>query len=74
MITRDGVMNKSEAYKGFTIVWQEPPVTSRKWTAIVTSDDRHLCALMGCRGVEVIDGSSRDEMLVAAKNIDGLLG
>jgi hypothetical protein len=73
MITRRGVMNKTEAYKGFTISWQEPPQTGAKWTANVGSEDRHLFILMG--KVVVIDGGTRGEMIAEAKKyIDKLFG
>jgi len=75
MITRDGVVNKTELYKGFTISWQESPQTSAKWTANVASEDCHLYDLMGRHGAEVVDGNNRDEMLVNAKRyIDKLFG
>lgn len=68
-------MNKTEVYKGCTISWQEPPQTSAKSTANVASEDHHLYALMGRHGAEVIDGGTRDEMIVEAKKyIDELLG
>ncbi len=74
-ITRDGVLNKTEIYQGFTISWQEPPTTAAYWTANVSSEDRRLYALMGHPGAEVIKGSTRDEMIRAAKTyIDNLLG
>lgn len=68
-------MNKDETYKGFTISWQEPPLTSAKWTANVASEDPHLYALMGQHGAKVIDGQTRDAMIAAAKRyIDELRG
>ena len=68
-------MNKTELYQGFTISWQEPPQTSVKWTANVTSKDRHLYDLMGRHGAEVVDGNTVDEMLANAKRyIDKLFG
>jgi hypothetical protein len=68
-------MEKTEVYGGFTISWQEPPLTTAWWTANVASEDRHLYALMGHPGAEIINGGTRDEMIVAAKRyIDSLLG
>jgi hypothetical protein len=68
-------MNKTELYKGFTISWQEPPQTSAKWTANVASEDRRLYDLMGRKGAEIIDGNTRDEMLIKARQyVDKLLG
>jgi len=66
-ITPTGVAAKSEPYRGFTISWQEPPVTSAKWTANVASDSMQLNALTGRNGAAVIDGRTREEMLAAAK-------
>jgi hypothetical protein len=69
-----GVTNKTEDYKGFTISWQEPPITSAKWTANVATDSLRLFALLGRNGAKVIDGRTRDEMITEAKKyIDGLL-
>jgi len=73
-ITMTGVTNKTEDYKGFTISWQEPPITSAKWTANVATDSLRLFALLGRNGAKVIDGRTRDEMITEAKKyIDGLL-
>jgi hypothetical protein len=73
-ITMAGVANKSEEYKGFTISWQEPPITSAKWTANVATNSPSLFALTGRNGAEVKDGRTRDEMIAEAKKyIDGLL-
>jgi hypothetical protein len=72
-ITMTGVTNKSEDYKGFTISWQEPPITSAKWTANVATDSPRLSALMGRNGAEVKDGRSRDEMMAEAKRYIGAL-
>jgi hypothetical protein len=67
-------MEKTEVYRGFTIVWQEPPLTTAAWTANVASEHRHLYSLMGHPASEIIDGHTRDEMLVKAKKyIDNLL-
>jgi hypothetical protein len=61
-------VNCSEAYRGFTIGWQEPPLTSAAWTANnVASDDPSLNVLMGIRGSKVIDRHTRDEMIALAK-------
>jgi hypothetical protein len=68
-------MTKTEAYKGFTISWEEPPLTSAYWTANVASEDADLNALMRRHGAEVINGSTRDDMLAKARRyIDGLVG
>ena len=67
-------MNKTEAHRGFTISWQEPPQTAAKWTGNVGSEAPHLHALMGRHGSEVIDGRNRDDMIAKAKKyIDSLL-
>jgi hypothetical protein len=66
-------MNKSQDYKGFEISWQEPPMSSAKWTANVGSDDTRLYTKMARHGSQVIDGQTRDEMIANAKAcIDGL--
>jgi len=73
-ITMDWVCNKSEDRKGFTISWQEPPITSASWTTNVTSEFPQLYALMRHVGSEVIDGRAREDMLARARMyIDGLL-
>jgi hypothetical protein len=67
-------VNKSEAYRGFAIGWQEPPQTTAAWTANVGSEDRRLNAMMGIHGAKIIDGRTRDEMIANAKEyIDSLL-
>jgi hypothetical protein len=66
-ITMTGVTNKTEDYKGFTISWQEPPITSAKWTANVATDSPRLFAMMGRNGAKVIDGRTGDEMIAEAK-------
>jgi hypothetical protein len=66
--------NESQDYRGFTITWQDPPLTSAKWTANVASDSLHLFNLMGRNGAEIIDGQTRNEMLANAQSyIDKLL-
>jgi hypothetical protein len=75
MSTGSVFMNKAEAYRGFTISWQEPPQTSAKGTANVASEDPRLHALMGRHGASVIDGRTRDDMIARAKaSIDSMLG
>jgi hypothetical protein len=69
------VMTKTDVYRGFTISWEEPPQTSAYWTADVASEEARLNALMRRHGAEVINGSTRDEMIAnARKYIDALLG
>ena len=66
--------NESKDYRGFTISWLDPPLTSAKWTANVASTSLHLNNLMGRKGAEVIDGQTRNEMLANAQRyIDNLL-
>jgi len=73
-ITRPGVTDKSENYRGFIISWGEPPMMGQ-WTANVASDQPNLLALMKQNGSKVIEGRDRDDMIAAAKKyIDGLLG
>jgi hypothetical protein len=65
---------KSMDYRGFTISWQEPPLTSAQWTANVASESPQLYALMARSGAQVIDGHDRDDMLATSKMyIDSLL-
>jgi hypothetical protein len=65
---------KSMDYRGFTISWQEPPLTSAQWTANVASESPQLYALMTRSGAQVIDGHDRDDMLATSKMyIDSLL-
>ena len=75
-ITRPGVTDKSEEYRGFIISWDEPPMWGRdQWTANVASESPHLLSLMRQNGAKVIEGRTRDEMLGKTKQyIDGLLG
>jgi hypothetical protein len=73
-ISMTGVSNKTEDYRGFTISWQEPPITSAQWTANVASESPQLYALMARNGAQVIDGHDRDDMLATSKMyIDSLL-
>jgi hypothetical protein len=73
-ITVPGVRNQSEAYRGFLISWQEPPLTGAKWTANVATESVQLLNLMGGNGATVIDGRSREEIILMAKGyIDDLL-
>ena len=68
------VIHKTEEYRGFTISWQEPPMTSAQWTANVASKSPLLYALMARNGAQVIDGHNRDDMLATSKMyIDSLL-
>jgi hypothetical protein len=65
---------KSMDYRGFTISWQEPPLTSAQWTANVAAESPQLHALMARSGAQVIDGHDRDDMLATSKMyIDSLL-
>jgi hypothetical protein len=71
---RHGGVNKSEAYRGFTIFWQEPPPGGAYLTANVASADPKLNVRMLDHGVEVITGRTRKEMIAKAKQyIDELL-
>lgn len=73
-MTMHGMIDRAEDYRGFTISWQEPPLTSAKWTANVATESLQLLNLMGRNGAEVIDGRSRNDMLANAKRyIDTLL-
>jgi hypothetical protein len=71
-ISMKGVSNKSEEYRGFTISWQEPPLTGAKWTANVASDSPQLNALMGRSGAQTIDGRTREDMQNTRAYVDGL--
>ena len=65
---------KSMDYRGFTVSWQEPPLTSAQWTANVASESPQLYAVMARSGAQVIDGHDRDDMLATSKMyIDSLL-
>lgn len=73
-VTRPGVTDKSENYRGFIISRDEPPMMGR-WTANVASDQPNLLALMKQNGSKIIEGRNRGDMIAAArKYIDGLLG
>jgi hypothetical protein len=72
MITQRG-QTKTEIYKGFTISWPDPPQWGATWVANVASEHPHLFILMG--KLKVMDGGSRDEMIINAKKyVDSLLG
>lgn len=72
-ITIPGVTLNEEAYKGFLLSWQEPPIMGY-WSANVASNDLNLLRLMKQSGSKVIEGQDRAAMLAAArKYIDGLL-
>jgi hypothetical protein len=67
------MVEKADDYRGFVITWQEPPLTSAKWTANVSSNDPRLFALT--KGNAIIDGRTREDLLTTAKQyIDGFLG
>jgi hypothetical protein len=71
--TMAGVTNRTENYRGFVIAWQEPPITSAKWTANVATDSARLLSLISGAGSKVIEGRDRDEMLANAQRyIDSL--
>jgi hypothetical protein len=57
---------KTETYKGYVISWQEPPITTAKWTANVGPD--------GIQGSKVIDGQTCEEMITKAKAYIDSLG
>jgi hypothetical protein len=64
------IVNGTENYRGFTISWEEP--ADATWTANVTSRAVHLAALLR-RGVEIIEGPDRDQMIANSKTyIDSL--
>jgi hypothetical protein len=68
------LITKSENYRGFSISWLEPPTTSAKWTANVTSESPQLYGLTGLNGAQIIDGRTRDDMLDNARGyINNLL-
>ena len=69
-----GVVKEIKGYRGFIISWQEPPLTSAKWTANIESESPHLAAFLR-HGVEIIDGRNRVDMVARAKSfIDNLFG
>ena len=73
-ITRPGVTDKNEPYKGFIISWDEPPMLADAWRANVATNQPNLLRFMG-NGSKVIEGRVRDDMIAKAKKyIDGLLG
>jgi hypothetical protein len=60
-------------YRGFSISWQEPPLTPDKWAAIVTSESTSLRHLVQRGGAKIVQGGTRCEMLAdAERHIDGL--
>jgi hypothetical protein len=70
VITR--IVYETENYRGFTISWEEPSYADAAWTANVTSEAVHLAALLR-RGVEIIEGPDRDQMIANSKRyIDSL--
>jgi hypothetical protein len=74
-ITRHGVTDKTEDYRGFVISWDEPPMIGGIWNANVATDSPQLFALTRRNSAEVIQAQTRDEMLAKAKQyIDRLLG
>lgn len=71
-ITITRIVNGTENYRGFTISWEEPGVADATWTANVTSRAVHLAALLR-RGVEIIEGPDRGQMIANSKRyIDSL--
>lgn len=73
-ITRPGVANRKELYRGFEITWQDPPLTGAAWTANIASEDRRLFQVLGSSGSKVVQMPTFDEMLASARaSIDILL-
>ncbi len=67
------ITERTEAYKGFIITWQEPPLTSARLEANITSEERRGFTLIGGRAVPV-EGRTHKDMLAKAKQcIDELL-
>lgn len=68
------IVNATEDYRGFTISWDKPVFAGSKWTANVTSEAAPLAALLR-RGVEIIEGRDRDQMIFNCRRyIDSLFG
>ena len=68
-----GKMERRKEHHGYTISWQEPPLTSAEWVVNVASYDRGLQDRIG-KGAKVISGQTRDDAIANAKTfIDGLL-
>jgi hypothetical protein len=66
--------DEREDYRGFVITWEEPPLTSTRWTANIASDSRQLLALLSGSDSVVIDGRDRVDMLATSKRyVDSLL-
>jgi len=73
-IVASRVVNDTEDYRGFKISWEEPAFAGARWTANVTSEAAHLAALLR-RGVEIIEGRDRDQMIANCRRyIDSLFG
>jgi len=71
-VAHDALMQRSETYKGFAMIWFEPPATSSKWIINIGTDDPKLFAKLGRS--PVIDTPTLEEALEKAKRyIDGLL-
>lgn len=67
-------MHRTEIYRGFEISWEDPPLTSDRWTVNIASNDPPLMAMLGS-SAKVIDAATRDETIAKAKrSIDHLLG
>jgi hypothetical protein len=60
------IVDETENYRGFKISWEEPDCADAMWTANVTSEVVHLAALLR-RGVEIIEGPDRDQMIANSK-------
>jgi hypothetical protein len=70
-IAQDALMQRSETYKGFIMIWFDPPATSAHWIINIGTDDRKLFAKLGRR--RVIDTPTLEEALEKAKRfIDSL--
>lgn len=65
-------MEQRHKYRGYVIIWQEPP-SSHEWQSNIGSDDHALFKRMGGK-IEIVNGTDRANMLAKSEEyIDAIL-
>jgi hypothetical protein len=60
---------RSEAYRGFSISWLDPPLNPDRWTSNITTEDASYLRIMS-RGATVVNGRTCTEMLARSPQLD----
>jgi hypothetical protein len=68
------MVEKSEAYRGFKLVWLDPPPTGERWIVNVASNDRRLATKLGSSAAVFTGGTLIMAIAAAKQAIDAPLG